>query len=88
MSRSSSSLYAMAHGDDRGVVAHRSMNDKRETLIGTATIESCAYSYPHKSMHMPHPINAGLNAMLKSGTPMAHDRVSASLSFKTVADPN
>lgn len=47
----------MAHGDDRGVVAWRSMNDKREALIGTGMIESGAYSYPKKSVRMPDPIN-------------------------------
>jgi len=33
------------------------MNEKREALIGTGMIESGAYSYPNKSIHMPDTIN-------------------------------
>ena len=40
------SLVAMAYGDDQGVVAWRSMNDKREALIGTRMIKSGARIYP------------------------------------------
>ncbi len=50
MSWSSSSLYAMAHGDERGGVARRRLNDQREALSGTDMIESGGYTYPNKSI--------------------------------------
>lgn len=47
----------MAHGDDRGVVTRRSMNDQREALIETGMIESGGCIYPNKSIRMPDTIN-------------------------------
>lgn len=44
------SLYAMAHGDDRGVVARRRLNDQREVLSGTDKIELGGYLYQNKSI--------------------------------------
>jgi hypothetical protein len=49
-------LVVMAHEDDQGVVSCRSMNDKRQALIGTGLIESSAYMYPNKSIRMPDPM--------------------------------
>jgi hypothetical protein len=44
-----------------GGVARRSINDKREALIGTGMIESGGYIYPNKSIRMTHcdPIATG-----------------------------
>ncbi len=48
-------LGAIAHGDERGVVARRRLSAKREALSGTSMIESGAYIYQNKSIHMPDP---------------------------------
>ena len=51
--RSSSSQYAAADRDDRGVVVRRRLNAKREALMGTGTIESGGYMYPNMSIRRP-----------------------------------
>lgn len=56
MSKSSSALYATAHGDDRDVMVRNRLNDKREVLIGTDLIELGGYMYPNKSIRRPDPL--------------------------------